>query len=534
MKLTFNLHNYKYFPYESTLARKEIETLFGRQSFLREEGIVIDVLGKWESLALRTTYFKEVSAINGKSVVPIQALLEASSNGGLQEAMPGFYLPPNLKRQSTRYSAHGLHEYRGKFNPQLVRTIGNLLNLRANSWVLDPFCGSGTTLLESAHIGWNAVGLDINPLAVEIARAKLAAVQVKPSLLISHSDELKQRLTKSIQDLVFDKPFDNRQIRKLVGSGWENQLPNIDYLKVWFSESVLVQLALILRYIEAVLNRNIRSIFQIIFSDILRDVSLQDPDDLRIRRRKNPPSNMPAIPIFLDELSVKLATIIKARCILPNLNTYNKAFLGDVRSGKEIISDRFPNLRFDAAITSPPYVTALPYIDTQRLSLVMLSLLEPSEIRTKEKTLIGNREISNSVRSELESSIDANLDKLPSNCISLCRELKSAVAAGKDGFRRRNMPALVYQYFKDMGLMFASVHGLLKKNAPFVLVVGKNRTKLNGKDFLVDTPELLSAVARERGFTLDNKIELDTYHRYNIHRLNSINAETMLTLRRDN
>lgn len=533
MQLTFNLHNYRYFPYENALARKEVEILFRKRSYLSEESIVIDAPSKWEALALRTTYFREISAVNGKSVVPIQALLEASSNGGLQETMPGVYLPPNLKRQSTRYSAHGLHEYRGKFNPQLVRTIGNLLGLKSDSWILDPFCGSGTTLLESAHIGWNAIGLDVNPLAVEIARAKLAAVQVKTKLLINYSDELKQRLTKSVRDICFDKAFKTGQIRELVGSGWENLLPNIDYLKAWFSESVLVQLALILRYIENVQNRHVRLIFQIIFSDILRDVSLQDPDDLRIRRRKNAPANMPAIPMFIDALSAKLATILKARRILPNLDAYNKAFLGDVRSGKEIIANYFPKILFDAAITSPPYVTALPYIDTQRLSLVMLGLLDADEIRTKERMLIGNREISNSVRTKLETSIDANSDKLPSECISLCRELKTAVATGTDGFRRQNMPALVYQYFKDMGLMFSSVNGLLKKNAPFVLVVGKNRTKLNGKDFLIDTPELLSAVARGWGFTLDNKIELDTYHRYNIHRLNSINAETMLMLRRD-
>lgn len=532
MQLTFNLHNYKYFPYENSLARREIETLFGQKPFLHEEGIVINAPPKWESLASRTTYFKEVSTVTGKNIIPLQALLEASANGGLHELKPGIYLAPNLKRQSTRYSAHGLHEYRGKFNPQLVRVIGNLLGLRANSWVLDPFCGSGTTLLESAHIGWNALGLDINPLAVEIARAKLAAVQVNPNLLVSYSNELKQRLSKTIHGIYFDKTFDSRQIRKLGGAGWENFLPNIEYLRAWFSESVLVQLSLILSYINEVKNKNIRVIFQIIFSDILREVSLQDPDDLRIRRRKVPLDNMPAIPMFIDDLTVKLATVLKARRILPKLDTYNKAFLGDVRCGNEIISNRFSNIRFDAAITSPPYVAALPYIDTQRLSLVMLGLLEADEIRIKERTLIGNREISNSIRRELEYAIDTNADLLPSQCILLCRDLKSTVAAGKDGFRRQNMPALVYQYFKDMGLMFKSVHGLLKKNSPFVLVVGKNRTKLNGKDFLIDTPAHLCLVAKEQGFILENAIELDTYHRYNIHRLNSINSETMLILRR--
>src|SRR5205814_1650952 len=73
--------------------------------------------------------------------------------------------------QPTRYSAHGLHDFRGKFNPQIVRAIGNLLALDEGACVLDPFCGSGTTLLEGAHIGWNVAGVDLNPLVVLISFA---------------------------------------------------------------------------------------------------------------------------------------------------------------------------------------------------------------------------------------------------------------------------------------------------------------------------------------------------------------------------
>src|SRR5207249_3628572 len=67
------------------------------------------------------------------------------------------------KRQSTRYSVHGLHEYKGRFNPQIVRFLLNYLGSTPKTLVLDPFCGSGTTIVECALRGIHAVGVDANP-----------------------------------------------------------------------------------------------------------------------------------------------------------------------------------------------------------------------------------------------------------------------------------------------------------------------------------------------------------------------------------
>jgi len=91
---------------------------------------------------------------------------------------------PKLRRQSTRYSVHGLHEYKGKFNPQIVRATANLLRLGLDrkAQILDPFCGSGTSLVEAAHMGWDALGTDINPLAILISNAKIQALKIQPTL----------------------------------------------------------------------------------------------------------------------------------------------------------------------------------------------------------------------------------------------------------------------------------------------------------------------------------------------------------------
>jgi len=65
---------------------------------------------------------------------------------------------------------HGFHSYPARFHPRLVRVL--LDGLPRGSTVLDPFSGSGTTLVEAALAGMRALGLDINPLAVELSRLK--------------------------------------------------------------------------------------------------------------------------------------------------------------------------------------------------------------------------------------------------------------------------------------------------------------------------------------------------------------------------
>jgi len=73
----------------------------------------------------------------------------------------------------TSYATHGLFPYRGKFHPQLIKAIMNIIGLKSGDLVLDPMTGSGTTNIEASVIGINSIGLDMNPFAVFMARAKL-------------------------------------------------------------------------------------------------------------------------------------------------------------------------------------------------------------------------------------------------------------------------------------------------------------------------------------------------------------------------
>lgn len=511
-------NSYRYFPYERALAKREAAMAFGREPAETDDGLEFDAAESIPVAARRLTYFNAV--VNGDSaVVPDQAKLEATANGNGSAWDPDASSMPVLRRQSTRYSAHGLHEYRGKFNPQVVRAIGNLLGIAPGDWVIDPFCGSGTTLLEAAHIGWNAAGIDLNPLGVFIANAKLTAFNASPTVLVREAEARVGRLSET-----------------LGGSDWRDHLYEPAYLESWFPTAVLCKLRAILKGIESIKPAGLRNVFRAVLSDICRDVSLQDPGDLRIRRRKSPADDYPAIELFAEAVRTRVGAVVRARrFVKPTKGTTQTAVCGDAREAATLVEAFLAKHRresFDAAITSPPYATAMPYLDTQRLSLALFGMIGSRDLRRSEKQQIGNREIQDRERRNLEAELLANTAQLPDPVIGFCRRLLTLADDPSHGFRRRNVPALAYKYLGDMAAMFGSVRKVVRRGGRYALVVGRNATELRGESVVIDTPQLLSDIAASRGWTVEEMTPFETYQRYDVHQGNSIRKEILLVLRR--
>lgn len=498
MDITMELrwHNYRYYPYERNLALREIQALLspGNLSTTKHG---IRLTGCFTAAAAeRLTYFAEIQD-GVRSTHTMQALLERVNGNGTH-------------RQSTRYSAHGLHEYKGKFNPQIVRAILNLLNIPVGSRVLDPFCGSGTSLIECGHLGMFATGTDINPLAVFIANAKIAALQLSAALLHKEVATVIKRCKSS-------RP-----------SGKHENNVRIKYLKNWFEASILDQIER-LRVIIEQGNQQYSPVLLSIASNLLRDYSLQDPHDLRIRRRKSPLPTVPFIEAYNKAAVIFLSRLADAQLVLATAPTQGKALLINSRNMR-LRREGLGSAKFDCALTSPPYATALPYIDTQRLSLVWLGLLPPSELLRLDACLIGSREVRGEPKKDLLLALLKNRSGLPKAQAEYCCMLQAALSSD-DGFRRQALPLLLYRYFASMAESFSAVKACMKKNAPFALIVGRNHSVLSGKRFDIDTPHHLAQLACANGWSHEETIPLQTYHRYGYHMSNAVNSECLVLLR---
>lgn len=76
----------------------------------------------------------------------------------------------------TGYATHGLFPYRGKFHPQMIKALMNIMGLKPGDVVLDPMMGSGTVLIEARLMGIRSLGIDASPFCEFMTRAKLAGL----------------------------------------------------------------------------------------------------------------------------------------------------------------------------------------------------------------------------------------------------------------------------------------------------------------------------------------------------------------------
>ena len=94
---------------------------------------------------------------------------------------------------STGYATHGLFPYRGKFHPQLIKALINIIGIKKGEVILDPMCGSGTTNVEAALMGINSYAIDLSPFCLFMTRVKYNSVFINiPDLnkILKEEDQL--------------------------------------------------------------------------------------------------------------------------------------------------------------------------------------------------------------------------------------------------------------------------------------------------------------------------------------------------------
>ena len=154
LKLLYNIQ----FIYELALARLELHSFNPNLKVtndFREFELKDD--GNFETLKRRLAYFKTV-------------------NG---EYSDYYYLQKyNQTKSVNQYLTHWIYPYKGKFHPQMIRALMNIIKIQNGETLFDPFVGSGTAVLEAQILGINAIGLDISPLCVLISKVKTESIDV--------------------------------------------------------------------------------------------------------------------------------------------------------------------------------------------------------------------------------------------------------------------------------------------------------------------------------------------------------------------
>ena len=520
-------------PFERRLALLEIKAIAG--SDVRpldgdlETATVFRVTSEAEATVLSTSlaYWHSIVSSDGDVSLTKQLLIEATANtlaqhkdGKILASKTSAQVTPTVYRgRRLRYGTHGLHEYRGKFFPQLVRAAMNIARLPDHSIVLDPMCGSGTTLVEARSTQRMGYGLDMNPLSVFITNTKCQALELNAQELSNAFTEIEEGLRSPDNCHYFG---DDSSV--LEGN-------DQSYLERWFSPHVLAELGQISHSVNELGDERLRNFYKVCMSNIIRGVSHQKDDDLRVRRRESSISPGETTSRFLKEAERSTRTVISFLNEQGSVTDLEyQVSEADARNASRILQNLVGSV--DAVITSPPYATALPYIDTDRLSLIILELLSRDCHRERDSLMIGNREVTNSQRIEYWQYYEANRSMLPKCTTSLIDQIEDLNQQKPAGFRRRNLSALLAKYFFDMYDVLREILGLLRPGGTLFLVVGNNRTVAGGQPIEIKTAVHLENIAIRLGMSPVGRTSMDMLAPRGIFAKNAVPSEYVLQLQK--
>nr|WP_195461105.1 DNA methyltransferase [Alistipes sp. D31t1_170403_E11] len=295
-----------------------------------------------------------------------------------------------FKDVNTKYATHGFHNYPATMIPQIANKLIAEYGISAKT-LFDPYCGTGTSLVEANLRGINAIGTDINPLARLISESKTTIIeqQTVDLYIKEFNDYLFQyRYGFKKKDLIF------------------NKFQNIDY---WFAQYVQEDLEIIKRFIEALNDKSIRSFFEVAFSQTIRDCSWTRNDEFKLYR-------MPAdkMKTFHPNVFETMENIL-AKNRLGLLDYANRkqnqsqSIIYDFNTVDEIPTNIIPQSSIDLIVTSPPYGdsrTTVAYGQFSRLTCQWLGINNANKIDT---TLMGGRQ-ETSIKQFKSDTLNQNIE----------------------------------------------------------------------------------------------------------------------------
>ena len=380
-------------------------------------------------------------------------------------------LVPELKK-SERYS-HLIHSYPAKL---LVNIPYYFLASDAlcpkNGIVLDPFCGTGTVLLEAVLSGRNALGADANPLAKLITTVKTIHI---PRETLSNT---------LVTTLIRAKKY-----RRVVN--------HPEAVVVWYSNKSLRQLTNVQRSIAEIEDEQQRAFFELCFSNVVRKVSYADPS-ISVPVHWNPerfnshPERMNEIRKRLQQLETvdvydKFEIVCKSN--IDRINTLKNHICDGITA--KIISDDARKLGLesnsvDLILTSPPYAGAQKYIRASWLNLYWLNLVKIEDIRELKTHNIGREDYRKEEIYESYTGIEA--------ADIVLKELY------KMGNAKRAF--LAANYLNEMKVALDESCRVLKKGGYMVIVIGNNT--VCQRPF--STQDYLTTYLQSKGMHLEFKL----------------------------
>ena len=295
-------------------------------------------------------------------------------------------------KEQPRIPVHSFHRYFGKLIPGIPAFAIDTFT-KEGDLVLDPFSGSGTTVVEARERNRQGVGTDINPLATFVAGVKTSYIS-------------EEKLIKKL-NLLLDK----WEINSKTKFPEEPYVVNMDH---WFRPEVKNELLFLKQMIIENTRGDQRNFFLATFSAFMRGVSNADPRHVfpghSKRMRK------------LDEegriIDVKSSFVRAAKKRIKQVNALNQSGLSPILKTGSFNSIRLElGKKVDLVVTNPPYISSIRYLETMKIEMGWLGyLLSQKDYLALDKSVIGTERFYKDELSQIGlvgySEIDKQIKKL--------------------------------------------------------------------------------------------------------------------------
>ncbi len=390
----------------------------------------------------------------------------------------------DFHNQESNYASHNFHSFPAKFPPQLPQKFIQALT-NPGDIVLDPMVGSGTTIVEAFLSGRQAIGFDIDPLALKLARVKVTPL---PLAQVVHCGN------KIIENASHAIDTDKDSIDQELAQAWdENTRKFIDY---WFAAETQRELWALLREIRRVDDAPMRAFFELAFSSIIitksGGVSLAfDLAHTRPHRAKKVLSLDGRVVVQTDDegLSAERLKVLTKR-LRPAVGEFarrvQKNLEGIPEQPENAISAQvtagnaqnlpIPESYVNLIVTSPPYAAnAIDYMRAHKFSLAWLGypIGDLGQLRGE---YIGG-----------ESTNSFSFEELP----AYTQNKVNSIAA-KDEKKGR----VLHRYYSEMTRTLQEMYRVLKPDSAAIMVVGSSI--IRGID--TETQNCLADIGETVGF----------------------------------
>lgn len=389
-------------------------------------------------------------------------------------------------------AAHDWYRFVLSFPPHLVRTYLDRFEVAAGNCVLDPFCGTGTTLVECKKLGITSVGIERNPMAAFASRVKVDW-RVDPDGLIEHATKIAKiaRTRLKLGGIEDDPPTSLSKCRAKLRRAELCELP-VDAKRLLLRDSIsplpLHKALVLLTAIEEAVNPFREHAKLALARTLVNDASnLHFGPEVGV----GPPKADAAV--IGPWLEAALGIVDDLRQLDNRASTQSTVHLTDARHPTKMIAPR----SIDAVITSPPYPNEKDYTRTTRLESVILGLIRNNaELRALKQEL---------VRSNTRSvyKLDADDDLVANNHeIQRIAEAieRRRIELGKTSGFERLYARVTKLYFGGMARHLASLRPLLKPGARLAYIVGDQASYLR---VMIRTGQILAEVARDLGYEVE-------------------------------